>query len=148
MPRGFPAFFAGVADGLPADLPPERAMSSEQVADLFRFLLSGTERLAALSSPSQSALRGFLLRAHVVRSEAATQPLERADTAEPRVSGSEVQPPSLQPLKEGDPAPPLPLPPLHLSPLHALGAVGGVVSLGLAGCASRGAAVCPGLGLL
>ncbi|KAL8432776.1 hypothetical protein ACSSS7_004365 [Eimeria intestinalis] len=55
-----PASFAGVADRLRADLLPEGPVSSDQVADLFRLWLSGTERLAALLVPGQASLREFL----------------------------------------------------------------------------------------
>ncbi|KAL8432389.1 hypothetical protein ACSSS7_004656 [Eimeria intestinalis] len=54
-------------------------------------------------------------------SEAPTQPLERADTVDPQVAGFVGQPPSLEPLREGDSPPSLSLPPPHLSPPHALG---------------------------
>ncbi|KAL8434219.1 hypothetical protein ACSSS7_003291 [Eimeria intestinalis] len=102
LTSGTPATLAGVADRLREELSPKGPVSAERVADLFRLWLSGTEGLAALL-------------------EAAKQPLKRADTVDRQAAELVAQPPPLEPLREGDSPPPLPLPRPHLSPPHALG---------------------------
>ncbi|KAL8433799.1 hypothetical protein ACSSS7_003645 [Eimeria intestinalis] len=48
-------------------------------------------------------------------SETAMQPLERTNTVDQQAAELVSQPPLLEPLREGDPPPPLALPPPHLS---------------------------------
>ncbi|KAL8438210.1 hypothetical protein ACSSS7_000359 [Eimeria intestinalis] len=99
LTSGTPATFAGVADRLGNKLSPERPLSAERAADLFRLWLSGTERLAALLGPVQ-AVEQILLTSRL-------QTLSR----NPRLwSPSGRVTPRL-----------LPLPPPHLSQPRALG---------------------------
>ncbi|KAL8428106.1 hypothetical protein ACSSS7_007387 [Eimeria intestinalis] len=128
------------SDRLRVELSPEGPVSEKGVADLFRVWLSGTERLAALLGPGQAASREFLTGgkrtgrvwstaivpsaptaiAPALVSGASTQPLEQTGALAKHAADFVAQAPRLEPLREGDSPPPLPLPPPHVSPPHAL----------------------------